>query len=224
MSSFQNKLYEPFTPKNSTVLLVDYNIAFANVIRSHSPTENIKGATALLKTALAFNTGLVFNLGKGQTPYPELVKALGNRPIVWRGSELNAFDSPIVVEAVKKAGRSHLIVAGLTTEGCVGRTAMSALRSGYTVSLVVDATAGETTEAHQVALQRLVQAGVVPYTWGSLLDEFQGSWEDPKTAQQYFSIRGEASPEQAFYFGLLAKNMNSDSPHQQAQVATVTTR
>jgi nicotinamidase-related amidase len=221
MSSFQNKLYEPFTPQNSTFLLVDYNIAFTNVIRSHTPTENLRNAKALMKTALAFNTGLIFNLGVGQYPYPELAQLLGNRPIVWRGSELNAWNSPIVVEAVRKTGRSHLVVAGLTTEGCVGRTAMSALRDGYTVSLCVDATAGETTEAHEVALQRLVQAGVVPYTWGSLLDEFQGSWQDPRTNQAYFEIRGEASPEQGFYFGLLAKNMNPDSTQAQPQVATV---
>jgi hypothetical protein len=221
MSQFQNKFYEPFTPQNTTFLLVDYNIAFTNVIRSHSPTENLRAAKALMKTALAFNTGLVFNLGVGQYPYPELADLLGNRPIVWRGAELNAWDSPIVVEAVRKTGRSHLIVAGLTTEGCVGRTAMSALRDGYTVALCVDATAGETTEAHEVALQRLVQAGVVPYTWGSLLDEFQGNWQDGRTNQQYFAIRGEASPEQGFYFGLLAKNMNPSSPPQQAQVATV---
>ena len=211
ISPFGNKIFEPFTPQNTTILMVDYNIGFLNIARSHDPAVHMKAATALLKIALGFNTGLVFNLGKGQTAYPELAKALGDRPILYRGSELNAFDSPKVVEAVKKIGRSHLAVAGLTTEGCVGRTAMSALRSGYTVTLIVDATAGETLEAHQVALQRLVQAGVVPYTWGSLLDEFQGSWENAKTAQQYFNIRGEASPEQGFYFKLLAEKANASN-------------
>ena len=63
---------------------------------------------------------------------------------------------------------------------------------------VVDATAGETLD---MGVQRMAQAVVIPYTWGSLLDKFQGSWENTKTSQEYFSILGEAFPDQVYYFG-----------------------
>jgi len=91
-SLFGNKLFEPFTPENTTILMVDFNIGFLPIARSHDPAVHMKAATALLKIALGFNTGLVFNLGKGQTPYPALAEALGDHPILYRGSELNAFE------------------------------------------------------------------------------------------------------------------------------------
>ena len=214
LSKSGNRTYERFTPENTTFLLVDYNIGFSIVANSQSVTENMRSAKAVLKMAMGYNAGLIFNLGVGQTPFPVLAEVLGDRPILWRGAELNAFDSPSVVEAVEKLGRSHLVLAGLTTEGCVGHTAMSAIRKGYTVAIVVDATAGESREAHEIALQRLIQAGVIPYTWGSLLNEFQGSWQNEKSAQTYFNILGEASPEQSYYFTMVAKAQAADSAKQ----------
>lgn len=39
---------------------------------------------------------------------------------------------------------------------------MNASRLGYEVYFVVDCCAGETIEAHNIAVQRLIQAGAVP--------------------------------------------------------------
>ena len=199
---------EPFTPENTTILMVDYSVGFVNLFRSHSISEHLRNTAALAKVARGLKTGLVVNLGRGQTPYPVLVDALGQHPIVYRGGEYNALDNPDVARAVEQAGRSHLAIGGLTTEGCVLYTALGALRKGYTVALVEDATAGETREAHDMALLRMIQAGVVPTTWLSLATELQNDWANGATAQAYFNLISEYSP--GLSLGIQAEHARAD--------------
>jgi len=187
-------ILEPFTPENTTIMMVDYSSGFVNTFRSHTVNEHLTATVALAKTALGLKSGLIVNLGHGQTPYPQLVQALGNHPIIYRGGEYNALDNPGVAEAVRKTGRKRLAIAGISTDGCVIQTALGALRLGYTVALVEDATAGLTLEAHNIAVRRMMQAGVVPVSWLALATEFQMNWEKGATAQAYFSLIKEASP------------------------------
>ena len=189
-----NPLHEAFTPENTTIMMVDYSAGFINSFRSHNTNEHITATVALAKTALGLKSGLVVNLGHGQTPYPQLVQALGGHPIIYRGGEYNALDNPEVMKAVKATGRPRLAVAGISTDGCVIETALGALRAGFIVALVEDATAGLTKETHDIAVRRMVQAGVIPVSWLSLATEFQMNWEKKDTAQAYFSLIAEASP------------------------------
>jgi nicotinamidase-related amidase len=189
-----DSILEPFTPQNTTVLMVDYSAGFVNTFRSHNVNEHITATVALAKTALGLRSGLVVNLGAGQKPYPQLVQALGDHPIIYRGGEYNALDNPKVRKAVEATGRKSLAVAGISTDGCVIETALGALRLGYRVALVEDATAGLTRETHDIAVRRMIQAGVVPVSWLSLATEFQMNWEKKDTAQAYFSLIAEASP------------------------------
>lgn len=189
-----DSILEPFTPQNTTVLMVDYSAGFVNAFRSHNVNEHITATVALAKTALGLRSGLVVNLGAGQKPYPQLVQALGEHSIIYRGGEYNALDNPKVRKAVEATGRKSLAVAGISTDGCVIETALGALRLGYRVALVEDATAGLTRETHDIAVRRMIQAGVVPVSWLSLATEFQMNWERKDTAQAYFSLIAEASP------------------------------
>jgi nicotinamidase-related amidase len=190
---------EKLTPENTTIVLIDYAVGFANLYRSHTVSENVRASTALAKTAKVFRTGLVVTSGPDNSTlgplYPDLAAVLKGEPIVRRGGEFNAFDHPGFAAAVEKTGRKHLAIAGLMTEGCVLFTALEALRRGYSVSIVVDATAGETVEAHEVAIQRLIQAGAIPTTWASLATEFQVSWGNPATVKGYTGLLTDYSPQ-----------------------------
>lgn len=185
---------EPFSSENTTILMVDYSVGFMNMFRSHDLNAHLRATVALAKTAIGFDSGFVVNLGAGQQPYPQLSEALGGRPILYRGGEYNALDNPEVRKAVEAQGRPRLAIGGISTDGCVIETVFGALRLGYTVALVADATAGETRETHDLAVQRMVQAGVVPVSWLSLATEFQMDWQRQDTAQAYFELIAEASP------------------------------
>jgi len=194
ISPLGKRFIEPFTPQNTTIMMVDYSTGFLNSFRSHNVSEHITATVALAKVALGFHSGFVVNLGKGQTPYPQLLQALGDYPIIYRGGEYNALDNPQVAEAIKKTNRPRLAIAGISTDGCVMQTALGALRAGYEVAVVEDATAGLTREDHDISMRRMMQAGVIPISWLGLATEFQMDWERKETAQAYFSLIAEASP------------------------------
>jgi Isochorismatase family len=76
---------------------------------------------------------------------------------------------------------------------CVLGTALTGLERGYEVYVADDATAGETLETHQVAVQRMIQAGVVPVTWLSLASQYQGSYTNHETVQGFLGLMTQHS-------------------------------
>jgi nicotinamidase-related amidase len=167
----------PLSPDNSTVVLVDYAVGFANLLRSHDLRDHVANAVGLAKVAKLYGAPLVVTNGEATKPsgplYPELLAAIGDQPVIERRTAFNSFLDPAFAAAVKAAGHNRLIIGGIATDGCVLQTALGALREGYEVSVVVDATASTSKEAHDIAVQRMVMAGVVPLTWWSLAAEYQ---------------------------------------------------
>lgn len=183
---------EPLTPGKSTIILIDFGVGFANLIGSTDVAHNVNGVVALARIAKAFDVPLIITGGQDtDVPgpfYPQVLEVLGEHPIVRRGGNFNAFETPEFVEAVSATGRKKLFMAGLMTEGCVLLTALDGVRRGFDVYVVVDACGGETVEGHQVAVQRLIQAGVVPVTWFALAAEYQQTWARQETVQQFTNI------------------------------------
>ncbi len=73
------------------------------------------------------------------------------------------------------------MTAGLWTEVCLAQTTLSALKDGYEVYFVADASGGLSPEGHERACQRMIQAGAHPMTWFSVAAE----WTPDNTAPEY---------------------------------------
>jgi len=166
------------TPKESVLLLIDHQpFQFSNV-HSHEPTMVVNNVIGLAKTAKVFDVPTILTtvveerggyLIKGlQDVFPE------QRPI--NRTFINTWQDSRVVEAVKKTGRKKLVMAALWTEICLAMPAIQAMGEGYEVYVVTDASAGVSAEAHDMAVRRLVQAGVVPMTWIAVEAEWQRDW------------------------------------------------
>jgi nicotinamidase-related amidase len=89
---------------------------------------------------------------------------------------VNTWEDKKVVDAVKTTGRKQLIIAGLWTEVCVAMPAIQAAGEGWDVTVITDASGGVSTESHQVAIQRMIAAGVNMMTWMALAGEWQRDW------------------------------------------------
>lgn len=150
---------------------------------------------------------LVVSIGPRNDPrgglYLEIAAVLGERPVVHRGRPFDAFEDEGFASAVAATGRKHLVVAGLMTDGCVMHSVLSALRAGYEISVVVDATASETAAAHNAALVRFTQLGVVPRSWLSLASELQHSYANVETLKAFHEIQSN-SPAYAMLNATLA--------------------
>lgn len=184
------------TPGNTAIVLIDYVTGFANLFRSQSVQENVSGAVALAKTAVGYGVPLVVSTGPENDPrgplYPEVAAVIGDHPVIHRAGSFDAFDFPGFEAAVAATGMRHLVIAGLMTEGCILHTSLGALRRDYTVSLVIDATAGETTAIHDAAVTRLIQLGVVPVSWLSFASELQRTYDNLDTVGVYLDIQMQA--------------------------------
>ncbi|MFE0549022.1 hydrolase [Streptomyces pilosus] len=171
------------TPEESVVVLIDHQpFQFAN-LNSHEPTMVVNNAVALAKAAKGFDVPTVLTtvleerggyLIKGlQDVFPE------QKPI--DRTLVNTWEDERVVDAVKATGRKKLIIAGLWTEVCVAMPAIQAAGEGFEVFVVTDASGGASAESHDMAVRRMVQAGVVPITWLAVVSEWQRDYAREKT-------------------------------------------
>ncbi|MCY1424443.1 Isochorismatase family protein [compost metagenome] len=114
-------------------------------------------------------------------------------PLLERTS-MNSWDDQKVRDALKKNGRNKIIVSGLWTEVCNATFALSAMNdAGYEIYMVADASGGTSKEAHDYAMQRMIQAGVVPVTWQQVLLEWQRDWKNRDTYDAVMELVKEHS-------------------------------
>ena len=104
---------------------------------------------------------------------------------------MNTWEDQRVVDVVQKTGKKKIVLAALWTEVCGVLPALSALEQGYEVYFVTDASGGVTKEAHDMAVQRMVQAGAKPITWVQYLLELQRDWARGETYAAVMDIAKE---------------------------------
>jgi nicotinamidase-related amidase len=129
--------------------------------------------------------------------YPELLAVFPEHKLLERTS-MNSWDDQNVRDALAANGRKKVIVSGLWTEVCNLMFAIEAIdQGGYDIYMVADASGGTSLDAHKYAMDRMVQAGVVPVTWQQVLLEWQRDWArkdtyDPviKLVQEYSGAYG----------------------------------
>ena len=107
---------------------------------------------------------------------------------------MNSWDDQKVRDALAANGRKKVIVSGLWTEVCNNSFAFCAmLEGGYEIYMVADASGGTSVDAHNYAMDRMVQAGVVPVTWQQVLLEWQRDWAHRETYDDVMALVKEHS-------------------------------
>lgn len=75
------------------------------------------------------------------------------------------------LDTFKQSGKKIVVVAGIETHVCVLQTCLDLLEEGFTVVLVTDCVSSRDPFNTLMAIERLVQAGVIPTTYESILFE-----------------------------------------------------
>lgn len=75
------------------------------------------------------------------------------------------------LEAIKNSGKKIVILAGIETHVCVLQTALDLLEEGLQPVLVTNCVNSRKQNDNDMAIQRMIQAGVIPTTYESLLFE-----------------------------------------------------
>lgn len=178
-----NPKLEVLTPQNSQLIIIDHQPQMAFGVQSMDRQALKNNVVALAKSAKVFDIPTtittVETLAFSGHTYPEILAVFPEAPLLERSS-MNSWDDQKVRDALAKGaaqGRKKIVVAGLWTEVCNLTFALSALHdTDYEIYMVADASGGTSKEAHDYAMQRMVQAGVVPVTWQQVLLEWQRDW------------------------------------------------
>ena len=192
-----NEKLEVLTPENCQLIFIDHQPQMAFGVQSIDRQTLKNNVVGLAKAAKIFNipttiTTVETEAVSGHT-YPELLALFPEHPLLERTS-MNSWDDQKVRDALAQNGRKKIIVSGLWTEVCNTTFALSAmLEGGYEIYMVADASGGTTTEAHNFAMDRMVQAGVVPMTWQQVLLEWQRDWAHRETYDAVMELVKEHS-------------------------------
>ncbi|MFD4949609.1 hydrolase [Streptomyces sp. NPDC058409] len=180
------------TPKNSALVIIDYQPVQVNSIDSMDRQLLVNNVVGLAKIGRTYELPIVHSTVNVQTglnkpPVPQLRQALDGLPTYDRTS-INAWEDREFVDAVKATGRRKLIMAALWTEACLTFPTLDALREGYEVYPVVDAVGGTSLASHEAALRRIEQAGARLISWAQLLCELQRDWSRQETVDQFMRL------------------------------------
>ena len=166
------------TPDNCALVLIDHQpFQFAG-LRSHDTQTIINNVVGLAKSAKAFKVPTLLSTvveERGGLLLKQLQDVFPDQKPINR-TFINTWEDARCVDWVKKTGRRKIVIAALWTEICLAMPAIQAAGEGYEVYAVTDASGGVSAEAHEMAVRRMVMAGVVPMTWMAVAGELQRDW------------------------------------------------
>ncbi|AKZ82746.1 TPA: hydrolase [Enterobacter hormaechei subsp. steigerwaltii] len=188
---------EVLTPTNCQIIFIDHQPQMAFGVQSIDRQVLKNNTVALAKAAKVFNIPTIITTVETESfsgnTYPELLDVFPGQDILERTS-MNSWDDQKVRDALKANGKKKVVVAGLWTEVCNNSFALCAMLEGdYEIYMVADASGGTSKEAHDFAMQRMIQAGVIPVTWQQVMLEWQRDWARKETYTAVMDIVREHS-------------------------------
>lgn len=183
---------ERWTPDNCVFAFVDHQTGLMNLVNDTPAVEYKNIVVGLAKLAKIHNIPSVITTSAETGPngpkLPEILAQLPNAPYIKRNGQINAWEDPAFVDAIRKTGRTKIVMSGITTDVCVAFAALSALDAGFEVYVVTDASGSMSEQTQLASLMRMQDAGAIMGTWFALSCEMLYDWRNPKgqeTAQLF---------------------------------------
>ena len=174
-------------PGDAVMLLIDHQSGLFQTVTDMEMTVLRANVTTLAKVASLAKIPVITSASVPQGPNGPLIPEIHNyaphAKYVARSGQINAWETPDFVAAVKATGRNTLIVAATITSVCMAFPSIYAVHDGYKVFAVVDASGTYSKMAQEITLARIVQAGVVPIDTAAVCSEIQKTWSRPDAAQ-----------------------------------------
>ncbi|MBN8861937.1 MAG: hydrolase [Sphingobacteriales bacterium] len=177
---------ELLSPTNHALVLIDHESQMAFAVKNietnelRNNTAIVAGASKIFKVPTVVTTvaeksfsGPVF--AEISEFYPQSTSNYIDRTTMNTWEDVNAH------KAIVDKGKKKIVFAGLWTGVCIVGPALSAIAEGYEVYVITDASGDVSKEAHEMAVARMIQAGVKPMTSIQYLLELQRDWARSET-------------------------------------------
>ncbi|OJW69157.1 MAG: hydrolase [Sphingomonadales bacterium 63-6] len=172
------------TANDHTLIMIDFQSQMAFATKSIS-AELLRNNAALVANAAAgFNVSTILTTVAADSfsgpMFDEITDAFPGQPLFDRTS-MNTWEDAAVIDEVNRIGKERIIFAGLWTSVCIVGPVVSAIDQGFDVYFIADACGDISEEAHERAVERMIQLGAKPMTSLQYLLELQRDWARGET-------------------------------------------
>jgi len=174
------------SPDNHALVLIDFEgqMAFATSNIALSELRNnvaiISGASKIFNVPTIVTTVAEESFSGPVFPEVEEFYPIATSGYIDR-TTMNTWEDENAYKAITGTNKKKIVLAGLWTGVCIVGPALSAIEEGYEVYVITDACGDVSAEAHERAVQRMIQAGAMPITSIQYLLELQRDWAREET-------------------------------------------
>ena len=169
------------TPTDHTLVMIDFQSQMAFATHSIDAVNLRNNAALVAQAAAGFGVSTILTTVAEKSfsgpMFSEITDAFPGQKMLDRTS-MNTW---AVIDRVNQIGKPRIVLAGLWTSVCIVGPALSALDQGFEVYVIADACGDVSAEAHNRAMERMVQAGAQPMTSLQYLLELQRDWARGET-------------------------------------------
>ncbi|NYZ15468.1 hydrolase [Azospirillum sp. RWY-5-1] len=167
------------SPKDHTLIMIDHQSQMAFATHSIDAVTLRNNAALVAHAAAGFGVSTILTTVAEKSfsgpIFEEISSAFPGAEVSDRTS-MNTWEDENVIRRVNAIGKTRLVFAGLWTSVCIVGPTLSALDQGFEVYVIADACGDVSAEAHERAMDRMVQAGVRPMTSLQYMLELQRDW------------------------------------------------
>jgi nicotinamidase-related amidase len=171
-------------PDDHLLIMIDFQSQMSFATRSIDAVMLRNNAALVAHAAAGFGVSTILTTVAERSfsgpMFSEITDAFPGERLLDRTS-MNTWEDAGVVERINAVGKTRIVLAGLWTSVCIVGPALSALDQGFEVYVIADACGDVSEEAHERAMERMVQAGVRPMTALQYLLELQRDWARAET-------------------------------------------
>ena len=175
------------SPSDHLLIMIDHQSQMAFATKSIDAVTLRNNAALVAKAAAEFNVATILTTVAEKTfsgPMFDEIKAAFPGKTALDRTSMNTWEDAAVIDEVNRIGIDRIVLAGLWTSVCIVGPALSAIDQGFEVYVITDACGDVSDEAHERAVQRMIQAGARPMTSLQYLLELQRDWARGETYNQ----------------------------------------
>ena len=179
------------TPKDHALVMIDFQSQMAFATHSIDPVQLRSNAALVASAAAGFGASTILTTVAEKSfsgpMFSEITDAFPGQKMLDRTS-MNTWEDAAVIARINEIGKPRIVLSGLWTGVCIVGPALSALDQGFEVFVIADACGDVSAEAHNRAMDRMVQAGAQPMTSLQYLLELQRDWARTDTYEMTTGI------------------------------------
>jgi len=179
------------TPRDHALVMIDFQSQMSFATHSIDAITLRNNAGLAARAAASFKVPTILTTVAAKTfsgpMFNEVTDPFPGQALLDRTS-MNTWEDTAVIKKINEIGKSRIVLAGLWTSVCIVGPALSALDQGFEIYVIADACGDVSVEAHNRAIERMVQAGARPMTALQYLLELQRDWARAETYESTTGI------------------------------------